>query len=383
MSGNVTDPADEAGGEVVYSSDGLAPASIAKPPAVPGSAAASTEDDVLDSEALSPQLAFEIFQGKLYSSKSGSGGAAKKGAAASLLMNPETPLERLARLQQEVDELQAQWTSTTANSGRDFDEQLLALASTLKSQLQSMQANNHATEQDALTRLIRQQLDSLKQGEAASATDAAGTASADTPTGLVYELYGTSAVPTSSLQERLLTLESFVGSSQQPPPASQPASSSSKSSASSSAKTLWHRLEALESLVQSVDATTMEQTTTRAKVIRADLEAASKARNKLISAYKKEDSQCIQQLHQQMLELEGLSAYLPALLERLQQLAGLHVQASTFATRLEALETSTNQVEATLGQMETSVDQLTQNFATNLATLEANLQSLDQRLGQL
>jgi hypothetical protein len=88
----------------------------------------------------------------------------------------------------------------------------------------------------------------------------------------------------------------------------------------------------------------MEQTAKKAKVIRADLEAASKAGNKLTATYKKEDSKMILQLHQQMTELEGLSGYLPSLANRLQQLVGLHVQASTFLTRLETLECSANQL---------------------------------------
>jgi hypothetical protein len=52
----------------------------------------------------------------------------------------------------------------------------------------------------------------------------------------------------------------------------------------------------------------------------------------------------IQQLHQQMTELEGLSGYLPSLANLLQQLVGLHVQALSCSTRLETLECSVNQL---------------------------------------
>jgi chromosome segregation ATPase len=139
----------------------------------------------------------------------------------------------------------------------------------------------------------------------------------------------------------------------------------------------------MESLVKTVDAATLEQTATKAKVIRADLEAASKARNKLAATYKKEDSKMIQELHTQLMELEGMSQYLPALVERLQQLASLHVQAGTFSSRLEALETSANQLSSSVSSVEGTMEQLASNLTQNLKTMESNLQALDERLKKL
>ena len=139
----------------------------------------------------------------------------------------------------------------------------------------------------------------------------------------------------------------------------------------------------MESLVKTVDPSVLEQTTTKAKVIRADLEAASKARTKLTATYKKEDSKMIQQLHQQMVELEGLSGYLPSLVERLQQLSGLHVQASTFSTRLVELEKSANQLGATVSSLESTFDQLQTNMVENVQTMENNLKQLDDSLKKL
>ena len=68
------DPADEAGGEIVYTDDGLAPAVLSKPPLVGqpprtgGGGGAEDDGDVVSStDYVSPQLAFEVFQGKIYS----------------------------------------------------------------------------------------------------------------------------------------------------------------------------------------------------------------------------------------------------------------------------------------------------------------------------
>jgi chromosome segregation ATPase len=139
----------------------------------------------------------------------------------------------------------------------------------------------------------------------------------------------------------------------------------------------------MEALVKTVDPTVLELTATKAKVIRADLEAASKARNKLTATYKKEDSKMIQQLHQQMVELEGLSGYLPSLVERLQQLAGLHVQASTFATRLKSMEGDANQLGATVSNLETTLTALQANMVANMQTMEQNMKQLDEKLNKL
>ena len=356
----MADPADEAGGEVVYSSDGLAPTPITKPPEVSSSGKPEAGDDEVSSEALSPQEAFEMFQGRLYFSKT----TQNSTTPSHPLIAKETPVARLARLQQEIAEVEQQLSTTSAGSGQELDEQLVALATTLKTQLTTLASSNRIMEHDDLTRLIRQQLDTLQ----ASATNAAATqpAAAGLPeTGIVYELYGNAANPTTTLEDRLVRLEKAIGSQ------------------SSSTKTLLQRLEEMESIVKTVDATTLEQTANKAKIIRADLEAASKARNKLTATYKKEDSKMIQQLHTQLVELQGLSDYLPSLVERLQQLANLHVQAGTFAARLEALETSANQLANSVAQVEGTMDQLATNLTVNLTTMEGNLKVLDERLTKL
>lgn len=91
----------------------------------------------------------------------------------------------------------------------------------------------------------------------------------------------------------------------------------------------------------------------------------------------------IQELHTQLMELEGMSEYLPALVERLQQLASLHVQAGTFSSRLEALETSANQLSSSVSSVEGTMEQLSLNLTQNIKTMESNLQALDKRLKEL
>ena len=58
------DPADEAGGEVIFSSDGMDPLPPTKPPTLATPSSDGTA--VLDSSNIQAQTAFEVFQGKLY-----------------------------------------------------------------------------------------------------------------------------------------------------------------------------------------------------------------------------------------------------------------------------------------------------------------------------
>ncbi|KAG7368124.1 dynamitin [Nitzschia inconspicua] len=370
---SMVDPADEAGGEVIFSSDGLAPVQVTKPPTVTQFAAADAAtttttgdaDDylVLDSESISPQMAFEVFKGKVYSVSTGK-------RTTTTIPTHESPLEKLARLQAEVTALEQELQTTAADSGRAFDEQVVKLATDLKTRLATASSQKVA-EQDELTRLIRQQRQSLQSSDNSQKT----STTTDVPgTGLVYELYGNAGTPTTSLEERLLKLERLLGS-----PQSQ-ALLSSKGYSGGPNKSLLNRLEDMEALVATVDATALEQTATKAKVIRADLEAASKARNKLTATYKKEDSKMIQQLYQQMVDLEGLSGYLPSLVDRLQQLSVLHRQSATFGTRLEELERGATQVEVSVGQLETGMTKLQETMVQNITTIEANLEKLDSML---
>ncbi|KAL3944579.1 MAG: hypothetical protein SGBAC_001345 [Bacillariaceae sp.] len=355
----MADAADEAGGEVIFSSDGLSPAAVTKPPTV--SQSTSDGETILDSDDLAPETAFEVFQGKVYSTQGVVNNNNNKSKFAAPASSDETPLEKLARLSTEVAALEAQLGANASTSGKDFDEQLVGLASDLKTRLQTVSSNK--MEHDDLTRLMKQQLDTLKDGGSAPAAAESSTGK----TGVVYELYGSASNPTSTMESRIVKLERLLGSSQN----------------QVTHNSLVSRLEELESLVQTVDPTVLDSTATKAKVIRADLEAASKAKNKLAATYKKEDSKMIQQLHQQMVELEGLSGYLPSLVERLQQLSGLHVQASSFSSRLGAVEKSAHQIGSTLSVLEETLDKVQTNMVENVQTLETNMSSLDERLNKL
>jgi len=396
-------PIDESGGtigggEVIYADGGLASVAVTKPPLVvqQQTAGDSSSEAVLSSEQMSPQAAFEIFQGKVYNASvpssspvfvSSSIGDRVQHVAKEYEKSSLPPLERLARLQQEVAELETELQTTAADSGRAFDEQVVQLATDLKNRLVTA-SSAHVTEQDELTRMIREQLQDIQTNKSGGGDQSTSSSKDLSQTGLVYELYGNATNSTTTLEERLLNLERLLGNSQQQQHSTSSPSSSLQMASSSSVsaahyKSLLHRLEDMEALVATVDSVTLEKTSTKAKVIRADLEAASKARNKLTATYKKEDSKMIQQLYQQMIDLEGLGSYLPSLVERLQQLSSLHQQASTFGTRLQELERGATQVEASVGQLEDGMATLQTTIAHNITAVESNMQKLDEKLSTL
>lgn len=364
---------DENDREIIYSDVGLTPVHC-KPPVVhqeqQPAGDSSVEAEFYSEEQISPQAAFEVFQGKIYNASVPPASTTSRFDAVRLnkSRDDDSPLERLARLQQEVAALETELkVATDPNSGRAFDEKVVKFATDLKNRL--VTTSSACGEVDDLTRLIREQRHRIIERKGSAAV---GSVNSVPKSGFVYELYGNAKNPTTVVEERLLNLERLLGNLQQPNTTSALSCSSSPS--------LLGKLDDIENLVATIDSDLLLKTAAKAKVIRADLEAASKARNKLTATYKKEDSKMIQQLYQQLIELDGLTSHLPTLVERLQQLNHLHRQASTFGTRLEELERGATQIEASVGQMEGSMEILQSTMAKNIAGMEQNLEKLEEKL---
>jgi len=181
-------------------------------------------------------------------------------------------------------------------------------------------------------------------------------------TGMVYELYGGTVISSSNIEERLLKLEEVIGS-----PSNKP---------------LMARLEELENKMKRVDDKALEDAATRAKLIRSDLEAASKARSKLSTSSSSNDNKAITELHSQLIQLEGISSHLPALTDRLQQLAHLHVNGVNFCSRLTEAETSLSTIQGTLASVEKAVEKIEQGTIQDIKTMDSNLQKLEERMAK-
>jgi predicted flap endonuclease-1-like 5' DNA nuclease len=295
------DAADEAGGETIFSSDGMDPLPI---PTVP-----VREENV-----------YEVLE-------------TDAAPLVSTTPSRESPQERLQRLTKEVTALQQELKD---------NEQVSKLARELSSRLEVSSSIS------ALERSIHQ-----RGSEQTIREDTTSSVVPPESTG-------------NNVEERLVQLERLVGAS----------------TCTTSASIL-ARIEKVENLANRIDEKALDEAATRAKVIRADLEAASKARTKLSSAaVSANDAKTISELHTQLKQLEGIGHFLPSLSGRLQQLATLHSQSATFANRLSGVEQELPKLQATLQQLQKSLASVEEGMLANLKTVENNMTLLESKMNK-
>ena len=341
---------------MVYSSDNVEAIEITKPPIA--TQLNLNNDFTLDSEAMDPTAAFEVFAGKLYSNSNNNNNKSQYMLNAE---RTETPLQKLARLQAEVQALEQELNATS--TGSTLDQEILKHTKLLQDRLTASQTTSKIPAQDELTKVIQAQLEGMKLND--SSKTEAQDQDKDKQHNVVYELYGSTHKPmdTTSADDRLTKLEQLLGSS-----------------TSSTDTSLLQRLEELETQASSWNETSLESVSVKAKLIRADLEAASKARNKIASTYKQQDSQTIQELHALMSDLSSVHTHLPVLCNRLQALQHLHQSSASFSARLSELETQSLACTALLNQLEGTFQQLESSLQSNLETVTQNMATLDERL---
>jgi hypothetical protein len=84
-----------------------------------------------------------------------------------------------------------------------------------------------------------------------------------------------------------------------------------------------------------------------------------------------------------MLELDGVSAHLPALVSRLVELSGLHASAADFGARLGAAEGALSQSESTLAGVEKALSRMEGGWKENVGVVRRNIDRLDGLLKSL
>jgi len=417
--------ADEAGGEAIFTSDGLPSLSAPLPPPSSstntvgvGTSAADNDNDniandaIISEEAVDQRTAFDTFQdagtgwmglthptknnvSSVPSGSSGGGGW-------------EDPRRKLFQLKSEIDLLEKTLLEQQRQAENDNEsgesEELQSATLELQSKLTSLGLVNDASlsnmlrgRQEDLSMLITKDIEKFnndgggnllsKDMESLSIKGEEGKEGDDATTKgnkIVYELYRdtTTTKSTSStnvsreimLEERLRKLELVLGSS----------SSSTPAAVGGSDKSIMERIEEAEKLTQQVDSKSIDKLAAKAKVIRADLEAAARAKTKLSSksssSTSKEDAQMISKLHTQLIELEGISSHLPQLTLRLVELSNLHTSASNFSSRLDAAETAVNRCEGMLVNVDETLNTMEEGWKSNMAMIESNVSRLDELL---
>jgi hypothetical protein len=387
MASKVEHAADQAGGEVVYASDGpadgVAPAAVPMRFPVRNSKQVSIGDDVdadeVDNSQTTAVQAFEVFSGKLYHPE-----GTKSSASSTRLQNQnETPLERLGRLQRELAELEEQ--TGAGDSGID-KEDWNRTVSDLQTRLQSTQQKySWSSQQEHLNTALERAVQQGEGGDVATGAGSPTTPVGATPVSSLQRASQekaktvapsapaatTASTTLPSLDERMRRLEVAVGSN----------SASSTSSSSS-----WsERLRLMEQAVGKLDSKQLDMAVSRSKVIRQDLEAASKARNKLLTNSRSQgaDAATIQTLHTAYTDLQGMAQYLSPLAVRLSVLARQHQDQAMQGARLIAAEETVATLAQQLTSVEAAVQQLQEGWKVNAAAMETNIKALDARMEEV
>jgi hypothetical protein len=183
--------------------------------------------------------------------------------------------------------------------------------------------------------------------------------------------------PRSDVEALLVRLERAVGCMNDEDPAG---------------RGLVERIRALEESLGVLSESKLEATRAKVKVIRQDLEAASKAKNKLLGGgtggagadRAGADPKVIGELYDALQQVSPMQSLLPVLAQRLEALQGQHQQMATWSSRLAGLEAAAKLLEAALKSAESSASRLEENWRSSVAPrLEANLKALDERLQRL
>eukprot|EP00573_Skeletonema_grethae_P007202 CAMPEP_0201697424 /NCGR_PEP_ID=MMETSP0578-20130828/11302_1 /ASSEMBLY_ACC=CAM_ASM_000663 /TAXON_ID=267565 /ORGANISM="Skeletonema grethea, Strain CCMP 1804" /LENGTH=402 /DNA_ID=CAMNT_0048183599 /DNA_START=15 /DNA_END=1223 /DNA_ORIENTATION=- len=388
--------ADEAGGEAVFSSDGLPSLLAPLPPPVINSAATSNDDgddnaDAVIEESSTPVDVFESF----HANSVGWSGLSKTTIDVDSTASFEDPRRALFRLRAEVDRLEGAFAAEgqtqheTSNANDQYQLQQL------KSRLENMLGGDASADitlekllrgrQEDLSRVITKDVQNFQKGGLSEDMDklnisAVGDYKNKKKDGkIVYELYSSSlgqqqqnpSPKAVTLEERLRKLETILGST--------------ATATDATSKSLLERLNDAERLTKEMDIKEVDKLAAKAKVVRSDLEAAARARQKLASSSSSsrvndEDARTLTALHTHLVELEGISTYLPALTVRLTELATLHSNAAEFGERLNVCEEAVNRSEKMLESVETSLNKMEESWKGNMEVVESNVNRLDEML---
>lgn len=396
--------ADEAGGEAVFSSDGLPSLSTPLPPPVATAATGSSQSDDDNADAVIEESGvggdvmdvFESFNANTTNSGGGWSCLSKLAADRDSNLMVEDPRRTLFRLRGEVDRLESCFAAEGQTSTSDDNDEQYQLQQ-LKSRLETMlgeAASDDVTldkllrgRQEDLSRVITNDLQILsREGDLSDDMEKMSIDDRKKKDGkIVYELYSSAARQqkqsprASTLEERLLKLETILGSN---------TTITTSDKAISSTTSLLQRLDDIERLTKDMDVKEVDKLAAKAKVIRSDLEAAARARTKLASSSSSssrlndEDARTLTALHNHLVELEGISTYLPALTVRLAELSNLHSNAADFGERLDVCEEAVNRSEKMLDSVDTSLKKMEEGWKVNMEVVESNVKRLDELLNE-
>ncbi len=255
-----THTADAAGGEAIYSSDGLSPLQIPPPPSsLPSTHRRNTEakNDDNDTELIYTERndvvrAFEVFSGKVFA-------PAEKRSSASKYSYPkqdvrkESRLERLARIQAELEEMEEDHSRCSRNNDDDLgEEEVMGVVKDMSARLQVLLHGVDVTKrQTDLTLLVNNlSLEGAKEEEEEEGHHQ------QTRQNQHQHQHQHQHKGSLTQEQRILRIENALGSQL------------NSGNAHAHDVTILQRLKEAEEKLNSIDEKSLNQAASRAKVIR-------------------------------------------------------------------------------------------------------------------
>ena len=255
-----THTADAAGGEAIYSSDGLSPLPVPPPPSYQKSNIINgnnNNDDSIDHESNNAIQAFEVFSGKVFPPSQSPHSQQQK-----TINQNETKLEKLARIQAELQALEEEQGNEfhTQNDNHIDDKnskeenELMQVVNDLSNRLKQLQHSHNVSTSTMRQQNLTTYVKNLKITESITTNNNNNDDNND-------DRDGPTSTSTLSAEQRLFRIEQFLGSQIH-------SFDNSNDSSLSSQGSILGRLKQAEDKLNSVDEQTLKQAASRAKVIR-------------------------------------------------------------------------------------------------------------------
>nr|XP_021513490.1 dynactin subunit 2 isoform X1 [Meriones unguiculatus] len=304
----------------------------------------------------------------------------------------ETPQQKYQRLLHEVHELTAEVEkikTTVKESATEekltpvvLAKQLAALkqqlvASHLEKLLGPDAAINLTDPDGALAKRLLLQLEATKNSKGSSGGKTAGGTPPDSSL-VTYELHSrpeqdkfSQAAKVAELEKRLSELEATVRCDQD---AQNPLCAGLQGTC------LMETVELLQAKVSALDLAVLDQVEARLQSVLGKVNEIAKHKASVEDA----DTQSkVHQLYETVQRWSPMASTLPELVQRLVTIKQLHEQAMQFAQLLTHLDTTQQMIASSLKDNTTLLTQVQTTMRENLATVEGNFASIDERMKKL
>lgn len=233
----------------------------------------------------------------------------------------------------------------------------------------------------AIPKKLFSQLDNYKKQSLETSQADSGKPKSTAKSGMVtYELYHhpsrdqfDKVSKTAELEERLARLEALLGGTPE---------KVSYITADTSSKTIMESVESLQGQVSMLDVNMLDHTEARIQNL---IQKMDQVKEKSAAGEAKDGDKDtkISELYDIVTKWDSVADSLPQVVARLKALQELHEQALQFSQALTQLDTAQQQVTSGL-QNQTSIQkQLSESFAANMAAIEANCKSLEERFKKI